>query len=105
MAKSKVKITESINEIWKELFERSVWPTREEVFSKTIVVIVLLAIIATILGFIDYFITFLTRILLQGKFVSMLFSSKITLFVMLGAAFLLVVYFAINYVRKNRYNR
>ena len=105
MAKRKIKMLDSIKEIWKELFERSVWPTRDEVFLKTIVVIALLAIVSLILGVVDYVITFLTRILLEGDLVAVLFSSKMTLIVALVIIFLFVVFFAIRYVRKNRYNR
>lgn len=105
MAKNKTKITDSIKEIWKELFERSVWPTREEVFLKTIVVVILLAVVAALLGGVDYVITFLTSILLQGTFFQAFLSSGVGLFVVLGAIVLAVVFFAISYIRRNRYNR
>lgn len=105
MASKKNSMLSSISEIKKEVFERSVWPTRAEVLSQTIVVIILLIIVSFGLGGIDYAITFLTRVLLQGDILKAVFSSKVTLFVMLAFVVLFVVYFAIRYVRKNRYSR
>ena len=40
--KKKNSIIDSFKEIKKELFERSVWPTRQDVINQTVVVIVLL---------------------------------------------------------------
>ncbi len=97
----KNKVVDSVKEIWKEVFERSVWPSREEVFLKTLVVVVLLAIVAALLGGVDYVITFVTSLLLRGEFAS----SGMGLFVIGGVVFLAVVFFAISYVRRNRFNR
>ncbi len=105
LKKGKNKIVSSVNEIWKEVFERSVWPTREEVFLKTIVVVVLLAVVALLLGGVDYVITFATSLLLKGDFVAALFSSGAGLFVVGGVVLLAIVFFAISYVRRNRFNR
>lgn len=99
------KMKTYFSEIKKELFERTVWPTRAEVLSQTVVVIILLVISASMLGLVDYIITFITKFLFEGSFVSLIFSSGI-LFLALGVLVLfLIVYFAIKYVRKNRYNR
>lgn len=103
--KKKSKLMDSISEIKKELFERSVWPTRSEVFAQTIVVIILLSVASFALGAVDYAITFLTRILLQGDVIGAILGSKVTLFVILAAVILAVAYFGIRYLRKNRYSR
>lgn len=102
---SKDKMTNSVKEIWKEVFERSVWPTREEVFLKTLVVVVLLAVVAMLLGGVDYVITFATSLLLRGEFASSLFSSGIGVFVILGVLVLGVAFFVISSIRRNRFNR
>lgn len=103
--KKKNKLMDSLSEIKKELFERSVWPTRNEVFAQTIVVIFLLVITSFALGAVDYAITFLTRVLLQGEIIGVILGSRVTLFVLLAAVVLFVAYFALRYVRKNRYSR
>lgn len=103
--KKKGKLFNSIDEIRKELFERSVWPTRQEVINQTVIVIILLIVASAFLGAVDYVVTFLTRTLLEGEIIGAIFSSKITLFLIIAILMLLVVYFAIRYIRKNRYNR
>ena len=91
--KKKNKLFNSLEEIKKELFERSVWPTRQEVLNQTF------------LGAADYIVTFLTRALLDGSILSSIVSSKIALVLILLVVVLFVVYFAIRYIRKNRYSR
>lgn len=103
--KKKNKLFSSLEEIKKELFERSVWPTRQEVVNQTVVVIILLIITSAFLGAADYVVTFLTRTLLDGSIISAIMSSTITLVLIVIFVALFVVYFAIRYVRKNRYNR
>ncbi|WP_297203902.1 preprotein translocase subunit SecE [uncultured Brachyspira sp.] len=103
--KKKNNFLNSITEIKKELFERSVWPTRQDVINQTVVVIVLLVLASAFLGAADYVVTFLTRALLDGRVLSSLMSSKITLILVLAVVVLLVIYFAIRYLRKNRYSR
>ena len=103
--KKKNKLFNSLDEIKKELFERSVWPTRQEVINQTVVVIILLIITSAFLGAADYAVTFLTRTLLDGSIISAIMSSTIALILVAVFAALLVIYFAIRYVRKNRYNR
>lgn len=103
--KKKNKLFSSLEEIKKELFERSVWPTRQEVVNQTVVVIILLIITSAFLGAADYVVTFLTRTLLDGSIISAIMSSTITLIVIAVFVALFVMYFAIRYVRKNRYNR
>ena len=103
--KKKNKLFNSLDEIKKELFERSVWPTRQEVINQTVVVIILLIITSAFLGAVDYVVTFLTRTLLDGSIISAIMSSTITLVLIVIFAALFVIYFAIRYVRKNRYNR
>ncbi len=103
--KKKNKLFSSLEEIKKELFERSVWPTRQEVVNQTVVVIILLIITSAFLGAADYVVTFLTRTLLDGSIISAIMSSTITLVLIILFVALFVVYFAIRYVRKNRYNR
>lgn len=103
--KKKNKLFNSLDEIKKELFERSVWPTRQEVINQTVVVIILLIITSAFLGAADYVVTFLTRTLLDGSIISAIMSSTIALILVAVFAALLVIYFAIRYVRKNRYNR
>lgn len=103
--KKKNKLFNSLDEIKKELFERSVWPTRQEVINQTVVVIILLIITSAFLGAADYVVTFLTRTLLDGSIISAIMSSTITLVFIVIFAALFVIYFAIRYVRKNRYNR
>ncbi len=102
--KRKNKLFSSLDEIKKELFERSVWPTRQEVINQTVVVIILL-IIAPFLGAADYVVTLLTRTLLDGSIMSSIISSRMILFLIAIVIVLVVIYFAIRYVRKNRYNR
>ena len=92
--KKKNNIIDSIKEIKKELFERSVWPTRQEVMNQTVVVIILLILASAFLGAADYVVTFLTRALLDGSLV-----------LIIAVVVLFVIYFAIRYMRKNRYNR
>ena len=103
--KKKNKLFNSLEEIKKELFERSVWPTRQEVLNQTVVVIILLILAAAFLGAADYIVTFLTRALLDGSILSSIVSSKIALVLILLVVVLFVVYFAIRYIRKNRYSR
>ena len=103
--KKKNKLFSSLEEIKKELFERSVWPTRQEVVNQTVVVIILLIITSAFLGAADYVVTFLTRTLLDGSIISAIMSSSITLVLIAVFVALFVIYFAIRYVRKNRYNR
>lgn len=103
--KKKNKLFNSLEEIKKELFERSVWPTRQEVLNQTVVVVILLILSAAFLGAADYIVTFLTRALLDGSILSSIASSKIALVLILLVVVLFVVYFAIRYVRKNRYSR
>lgn len=103
--KKKNRLLNSIDEIKKELFERSVWPTRQEVMNQTVIVIILLIIASAFLGGVDYVVTLLTRTLLEGQIMSAVFSSKITLFLVIAIVVLLLAYFAVRYVRKNRYNR
>ena len=103
--KKKNKLFNSLDEIKKELFERSVWPTRQEVINQTVVVIILLIITSAFLGAADYVVTFLTRTLLDGSIISAIMSSNIALVFIVIFAVLFVIYFAIRYVRKNRYNR
>ena len=103
--KKKNKLFNSLDEIKKELFERSVWPTRQEVINQTVVVIILLIITSAFLGAADYVVTFLTRTLLDGSIISAIMSSTIALILVAVFAALFVIYFAIRYVRKNRYNR
>ncbi len=105
MNKNKRKMTDSFKEIWKEVFERSVWPTREEVFLKTLVVVVLLAFVSALLGGVDYIITFATSFLLRGEFVPALFSFGVGLFAVLGVVLLVVVFCLISRARRNRFNR
>ncbi|WP_455145291.1 preprotein translocase subunit SecE [Brachyspira pilosicoli] len=103
--KKKNKLFNSLEEIKKELFERSVWPTRQEVLNQTVVVVILLVLSAAFLGAADYIVTFLTRALLDGSILSSIASSKIALVLILLVVVLFVVYFAIRYIRKNRYSR
>ncbi|WP_432631744.1 preprotein translocase subunit SecE [Brachyspira sp.] len=103
--KKKNKLFSSLEEIKKELFERSVWPTRQEVVNQTVVVIILLIITSAFLGAADYVVTFLTRTLLDGSIISAIMSSTITLVLIVIFVALFVMYFAIRYIRKNRYNR
>ncbi len=103
--KKKNKLFSSLEEIKKELFERSVWPTRQEVVNQTVVVIILLIITSAFLGAADYIVTFLTRTLLDGSIISAIMSSNLILVLIAVFVALFVVYFAIRYVRKNRYNR
>ena len=103
--KKKNNIIDSIKEIKKELFERSVWPTRQKVMNQTVVVIILLILASAFLGAADYVVTFLTRALLDGSILGSLISSKITLVLIIAVVVLFVIYFAIRYMRKNRYNR
>lgn len=103
--KKKNKLFNSLEEIKKELFERSVWPTRQEVLNQTVVVVILLILSAAFLGAVDYIVTFLTRALLDGSILSSIASSKIALVLILLVVVLFVVYFAIRYIRKNRYSR
>lgn len=103
--KKKNRLLGSIDEIKKELFERSVWPTRQEVMSQTVVVIILLVVASAFLGGVDYIVTLITRALLEGQIMSAIFSSKITLFLIIAIVVLLIAYFAVRYVRKNRYSR
>lgn len=103
--KKKNKLFNSLEEIKKELFERSVWPTRQEVINQTVVVVILLILSAAFLGAADYIVTFLTRALLDGSILSSIASSKIALVLILLVVVLFVVYFAIRYIRKNRYSR
>ncbi len=102
--KKKGSIRDYFSDVKKELFERTVWPTRAEVLSQTVVVIFLLILASLGLGGIDYIVTFTTRALLQGDLVAALFASKVTLFVIVAFVLLFIAYFAIRYVRKNRYN-
>ncbi len=103
--KKKNKLFSSLEEIKKELFERSVWPTRQEVINQTVVVIILLILTSAFLGLADYLVTFITRTLLDGSVITAIMSSSITLVLVAVVAVLIVMYFAIRYVRKNRYNR
>lgn len=104
--KKKNKLFNSLDEIKKELFERSVWPTRQEVINQTVVVIILLIITSAFLGAADYAVTFITRTLLDGSIISAIMSSTIIALVFIAVfVALFVIYFAIRYVRKNRYNR
>ncbi|TXJ43173.1 preprotein translocase subunit SecE [Brachyspira pilosicoli] len=103
--KKKNKLFNSLEEIKKELFERSVWPTRQEVLNQTVVVVILLILSAAFLGAADYIVTFLTRALLDGSILSSIVSSKTALVLILLVVVLFVVYFAIRYIRKNRYSR
>ena len=103
--KKKNKLFDSLREIRKELFESSVWPARQEVINQTIVVIILLILTSAFLGAADYVVTFLTRTLLDGSIISTIMSSTIILILIVIFAALFVIYFAIRYVRKNRYNR
>lgn len=103
--KKKNKLFNSLDEIKKELFERSVWPTRQEVINQTVVVIILLIITSAFLGAADYAVTFITRTLLDGSIISAIMSSTIALVFIAVFVALFVIYFAIRYVRKNRYNR
>ena len=103
--KRKNKLFSSLDEIKKELFERSVWPTRQEVINQTVVVIILLIIASAFLGAADYVVTLLTRTLLDGSIMSSIMSSRMILFLIAIVRVLVVIYFAIRYVRKNRYNR
>lgn len=103
--KKKNKLFNSLEEIKKELFERSVWPTRQEVLNQTVIVVILLILSAAFLGAADYIVTFLTRALLDGSILSSIASSKIALVLILLVVVLFVVYFAIRYIRKNRYSR
>lgn len=103
--KKKNKLFNSLEEIKKELFERSVWPTRQEVLNQTVVVVILLILSAAFLGATDYIVTFLTRALLDGSILSSIASSKIALVLILLVVVLFVVYFVIRYIRKNRYSR
>lgn len=103
--KKKNKLFSSLEEVKKELFERSVWPTRQEVINQTVVVIILLILTSAFLGLADYLVTFITRTLLDGSVITAIMSSSITLVLVAVVAVLIVMYFAIRYVRKNRYNR
>lgn len=103
--KKKNKLFSSLEEIKKELFERSVWPTRQEVINQTVVVIILLILTSAFLGLADYLVTLITRTLLDGSVITAIMSSSITLVLVAVVAVLIVMYFAIRYVRKNRYNR
>ncbi len=103
--KKKNKLFNSFEEIKKELFERSVWPTRQEVINQTVVVIILLILTSAFLGLADYVVTFITRTLLDGSIITTIMSSSITLILIAVVVALIVMYFAIRYVRKNRYNR
>ncbi len=101
----KNKMSNYFSEVKKELFERTVWPSRQDALSQTIIVIVLLVLASISLGFVDYSVTFLTKALFEGDLVNTLISSKVTLFSVLAFVVLFVVYLAVRYVRKNRYNR
>lgn len=103
--KKKNKLFNSLGEIKKELFERSVWPTRQEVINQTVVVIILLILTSAFLGLADYLVTFITRTLLDGSVITAIMSSSITLVLIMGVVALIIMYFAIRYIRKNRYNR
>lgn len=103
--KKKNKLFNSLGEIKKELFERSVWPTRQEVINQTVVVIILLILTSAFLGLADYLVTFITRTLLDGSVITAIISSSITLVLIVGVVALIIMYFAIRYIRKNRYNR
>lgn len=101
----KNKMSNYFTEVKRELFERTVWPSRQDVLSQTIVVIGLLIFASISLGFVDYSVTFLTKALFEGNLVNTIVSSKITLFAVLAFVVLFFIYFAVRYVRKNRYNR
>jgi len=101
----KNKMSNYFREVKRELFERTVWPSRQEVLSQTIIVIVLLILASISLGLVDYSVTFLTKALFEGNLVNKLLSSKITIFAVLTFVVLFFIYFAVRYVRKNRYNR
>lgn len=103
--KKKNKLFNFLGEIKKELFERSVWPTRQEVINQTVVVIILLILTSAFLGLADYLVTFITRTLLDGSVITAIMSSSITLVLIVGVVALIIMYFAIRYIRKNRYNR
>lgn len=99
------RFTKYIVEIKKELFERSLWPTRQEVFNQTIIVIFVLMLASVFLGLADYFVTYLTRALLDGSFVYSVFGSTVGLVLSIVVAILIISYFVIKNFRKNRYNR
>ncbi len=101
----KNKLLVSLSEIKKELFERSVWPTRQEVINQTIVVIFVLILASAFLGFSDYVVTYLTRALLDGSFVSSVLGSTVGLLLSLIVVVLIVSYFVIRNFRKNRFDR
>lgn len=105
MANKKNKLLTSIEEIKKELFERSVWPSRQDVINQTIVVIFLLILASAFLGATDYVVTFFTRALLDGTITNSILSSKIMLALVGAFVGLFILYFAIRYTRKNRFNR
>ncbi len=102
--KKRIGIRAFFGEVRKELFEKTVWPTRAEVLSQTVIVIFVLIISSIGLGAIDYISTFVTRALLQDNIVAVLLSSRLALFIVLAFVLLVIVYFAVKYIRKNRYN-
>ena len=51
--KKKNSFLNSIQEIKKELFERSVWPTRQDVINQTVVVVILHILASDFLGAAD----------------------------------------------------
>ena len=101
----KNKLLVSLGEIKKELFERSVWPTRQEVISQTIIVIFVLILSSAFLGFSDYVVTYLTKALLGGELLSSILGSTVGLILSIVVVVLVVSYFVIRKVRKNRFDR
>lgn len=101
----KNKLLISLSEIKKELFERSVWPTRQEVVNQTVIVVFVLILASAFLGFSDYVVTYFTRVLLDGSFVSYVLGSSVGLILSSIIIILVVSYFIVRNFRKNKFDR
>ncbi|MBI4977349.1 MAG: preprotein translocase subunit SecE [Spirochaetes bacterium] len=96
------KAIEFIKESRKELLERSVWPSRDEVMTQTVVVIVSLVLVSAGLALVDYVISFLVRNALTGSVFSSFLLSRFGVILLLVAGAIVVAYFGIRRLRKNR---
>lgn len=96
------RVREFLRESMKELLERSVWPSRDEVMNMTVVVIVSLIFVSVALAGVDYVISFIVRNMLTGTLATTVFGSRFGIVLLVIAGAVVLAYFGLRYLRRKR---
>lgn len=101
-SKKKGGFRDFLREARKEMFERSTWPSREEVLRQTIVVVIALAVFAVVLGVVDAAALSLVEKLLDADSLIGFLTSRVTIVVGAVILGLVAFYFLLRALRSKR---